>query len=267
MPATTKGRILVEVTVDSVAGAETAVAAGADRLELCSGLLEGGLTPSLGLAAAVREAVAVPVFAMLRPRSGDFLYSPAELAVLHGDLRALRNVGIDGFVAGFLTADGELDAAAFASLLELAGPAPLTCHRAFDLCADPFRALDTLLQLGVPRLLSSGQAAAAPAGAALLRALVDRAGQRLSVMAGAGVRPENARELLASSGCRELHLSATGWRPSGMRFRRAGVPMGSHPALDEYALRTTVGATVAAVVAIARDHERALATGSRPSGS
>ena len=252
MPRADKARVLVEVAVDSVAGARAAASAGADRLELCCGLLEGGLTPSMGLLAEVRAAVAIPVFAMVRPRGGDFLYDDEDFAVMRRDVAYLRAAGAAGLVTGLLTAAGELDAVRLAELQALAGPLPITCHRAFDLCRDPRQALAELIELGIPRVLSSGQAANAPAGRVLLRELVALAGPRLTVMAGAGVRPDNVAALVAATGCTEVHLSATSWRDSGMVFRRDGVPMGSGTPPGEYARRATDPGLVAAVVAAAR---------------
>ncbi|MBM3973852.1 MAG: copper homeostasis protein CutC [Planctomycetes bacterium] len=248
MPAAANAPVLVEVAVDSVAGARAAVAAGAQRLELCAALELGGLTPSVGLLAEVRAAVNTPVFAMVRPRSGDFLYDDGEFAAMLRDIATLRAGGAAGIVSGTLRADGSLDAARMRELKLAAGTAPFTCHRCFDVCANAATALETLVELGVPRVLTSGQAASAPAGAAVIRAFVQQARDRLIVMAGAGVRAENVRELVAMSGVREVHLSATNWRPSGMAYRRAAVPMGAAIAVDEYVVRETDGEMVARVV-------------------
>lgn len=251
MPANARipdaSRVLVEVAVDSLSGAEAAVAGGADRLELCACLQQGGLTPSLGLFEAVRAAVSVPVFVMLRPRPGDFLYDRGEFAAMQRDAAHFRSAGANGLVAGILAADGALDAPRLRDLFAVGASLPGTCHRAFDLCRDPDQALATLLDLGVARLLTSGQAASAPLGSERIRRLVVAAGERLTVLAGAGVRDDNVAALVAATGVREVHLSATSWRPSGMTFRRDGVPMGNPVANDEYTLRTTDEALVARV--------------------
>lgn len=244
----TGARILVEVAVDSVAGALAAVAGGADRLELCADLHAGGLTPSLGLCEEVVAAVRIPVFAMLRPRPGDFLYDRGEFATMRRDAVHLRRAGASGLVAGVLCADGTLDAERLRDLLAAAGGAPFTCHRAFDVCRDADAALEQLVALGVARVLTSGQAANALAGAAVIRRLVARAAGRITVLAGAGVRDGNVRELVAASGVHEVHLSATAWVPSAMTFHRDGVPMGGTAPADEFALRTTDQAMVARVV-------------------
>lgn len=253
MPAAANAPIAIEVAIDSVAGARAAAAAGAHRLELCQCLEQGGLTPSRGLLEAVKAAVRLPVFVMIRPRPGDFLYDDGEFAVMRRDAELLRAAGADGVVSGVMLANGELDRARLRELRLATGPAPFTCHRAFDLCADAARALDTLIELGVPRVLTSGQAASAPAGAAAIRALVQRAADRLMVMAGAGVRDGNVRDLVAASGVREVHLSATRWQPSRMVFRRPDVPMGAALPADEYTLRATDGDLIGRVVAALRE--------------
>lgn len=248
-PTDAPHHVTVEVAVESVAGALAAERGGADRIELCQSLGEGGLTPSAGLFAAVRAAVRLPVVVMVRPRSGDFLFDDGEFAVTRRDAAALRAAGADGIVTGALTADGRIDRERLAELRDLAGALPLTFHRAFDLCADADRALDVLLELGCARLLTSGQAANAEAGAAVIRRMVERAGSRLAVIAGAGVRDHNVAAIVAATGVREVHLSAGATAPSAMAFRRPGVPMGSPTAPDEYLRRHTDEAMVRRVVA------------------
>lgn len=254
-PATRK--VLVEVAVDSMVGAIAAAAAGADRVELCSALELGGLTPSLGLLRMVKQTVAIPVMAMLRPRRGDFLYRPDEFAVMQQDLRLLRDAGADGIVTGVLLADGGLDRERMATLVAEAGDTPVTCHRAFDLTADPHVVLRELRELGVARVLTSGQQGAAPLGTALLAELVRRSGDAPVVMAGAGIRDDNVAQLVAATGVREVHLSATRREPSGMRHHRPEVAMATGPALADDELRATDGAVVARVVAALRAGDRA----------
>lgn len=242
----------VEVAIDSVAGARTAAANGATRLELCAALELGGLTPSLALLEAVRAAVAVPVFVMIRPRAGDFLYDRDEFAVMRRDAERLVAAGAHGLVSGVLTADGALDGPRLRELRAAAPALAFTCHRAFDLCREPMRALDALADLGITRVLTSGQAPNAPAGAAAIRTFVQHAAGRVVVMAGGGVRAENVHALVTASGVREVHLSASRRQASGMTFRRDGVPMSAAVTADEYTWRTTDGAMVARVVAAMR---------------
>lgn len=244
--------VLVEVAVESVAGAYAAVMGGAGRIELCQSLDEGGLTPSAGLCAAVCAVMTIPVFAMVRPRSGDFLYEPGEVDAMVRDVEALRDAGAAGIVVGALTKDGEVDRRRMAEFVDLASDLPVTFHRAFDVCRDPGEALDALAELGVRRVLTSGQARTAHDGRFAIREAVQRAGDRLSIMAGAGVRPENVARLVEMTGVREVHLSAAGSRDSRMKFRRDGVPMG-RAGEDEYSLRTTEETMVARVVAALRE--------------
>ena len=247
MRGSANARVLIEVAVDSLAGAITAATAGADRIELCSSLGEGGLTPSRGLLEAVCAKVRLPVFAMVRPRRGDFLYDPTDFEVMLRDARQLGSAGAAGIVAGVLLANGEVDAVRTRELVDVTAPLPVTFHRAFDLCADPRAALEALVAAGVKRVLTSGQAKTALDGALNIAQYVVTAGDRLVVMAGAGVRGDNVREIVEKTGVGEVHLSASVWSASGMTFRRPGVPMGSAQA-DEYAHRTTDGDAVAAVV-------------------
>ncbi|MGC6487559.1 MAG: copper homeostasis protein CutC [Planctomycetota bacterium] len=244
--------VLVEVCVESVAGAFAAVVGGAGRLELCGHLDAGGLTPSVGLCEAVCAAVQVPVFAMIRPRAGDFLYDAAEVDVMVRDIEALRRAGAAGVVVGALTADGEVDRRRMTEFVDVADGLPVTFHRAFDVCRDADGAVEELCALGVARLLSSGQKASAPEGKHRLREVVERAAGRLEVMAGAGVREDNVVRLVEFSGVREVHLSAAGRRRSRMAFRREEVHMGD-PRADEHLLRTTEEAAVARVVSALRN--------------
>lgn len=240
--------IVVEVAVDSLAGARAAVAAGAARLELCQSLGEGGLTPSAGLLERVVQQVTVPVFALIRPRAGDFLYDDDEFATMVADVGAAKAAGSAGIVSGVLTADGHLDRARLRELIAAAAPLPFTCHRAFDVCADPLAALAMLRELGAARVLTSGQQRDAHTGADTIARCVQAAGGQPIVMAGAGIRDHNVAAIVAATGVREVHLGAARVQPSAMRFRRDGVPMGSTPT-GEFELRTTDGAMVARVVA------------------
>lgn len=244
--------VLVEVCVESVAGAYAAVVGGAQRIELCSSLAEGGLTPSVGLSEAVCAATKVPVFAMIRPRAGDFLYDSTEVDAMARDIEALQDVGVAGFVVGALARDGRIDHRRMAEFVDLANGKPVTCHRAFDMCRDAIEGLDVLCDLGVQRVLSSGQAKTAYDGRLLLRTLVQHANGRISVMAGCGVRDSNVVRLVELTGVTEVHLSAAGSRDSRMSFRRDGVAMGA-PGTDEYSLRTTEETQIARVLAALRD--------------
>lgn len=196
-----------EVCVEGVAGAAAAERAGAHRLELCSALAEGGVTPSLGLFKRVKAASSLPVHVLIRPRAGDFVYTD-ELEVMLEDVSLFKTAGADALVFGTLTKTGALALPEMTRLLEAADPLPVTFHRAFDVCREPFKVLEQLVALGVTRLLTSGQAGDALAGAKLLRALVEQAGDRLTVIAGGGVRASNAAQIVRETGVLELHFSA-----------------------------------------------------------
>ncbi|MFT7639841.1 MAG: copper homeostasis protein [Pirellulaceae bacterium] len=197
----------LEICIDRIESGLAAVAGGANRLEVCSALEIGGLTPSSGLLAECCELPDVSVMAMIRPRGGDFCYSNREAEVMVRDIVAAREIGVDGIVIGALTSALAVDRGVCQRLLDAAGPVDVTFHRAFDLVADPFEALDELQGLGIRRLLTSGQRATAIEGIDLIRQLVDRSGD-LAVMAGAGVDSEIVPELL-QVGVREIHSSAS----------------------------------------------------------
>jgi copper homeostasis protein len=192
--------------VDSVESARAALAGGADRLELCDNLVEGGTTPSAGTIAVCVAKVALPVFVLVRPRGGDFVYDETEAAVMLRDVATARELGALGIVTGALTAPGDVDEPLMRALVDAAGPLPVTFHRAFDVCRDRDAALATLLRLGVRRVLTSGGAATALDGAPEIHRLSALAGDRLAILAGGGVNESNARELVLETGVREIHV-------------------------------------------------------------
>lgn len=201
--------VLVEVCVDDVAGARAAEAAGADRLELCADLLEGGVTPSIGTVSRVLEVVErTGVQVLVRPRGGDFVHDADEVAVMLADVAAVRALPARvpvGFVIGSLTPDHRVDEATTAALVAAAGGAPVTFHRAFDDTADLAESLEVLVGLGVDRVLTGGGPASAAEGSAVLAALHEQAAGRITVLAAGGVRADNVRELLRRTGVREVH--------------------------------------------------------------
>ncbi|MEO1087359.1 MAG: copper homeostasis protein CutC, partial [Acidobacteriota bacterium] len=187
--------VLVEVCLDSADSAVAAAEGGARRVELCDNLIEGGTTPSAGMIAATRRRVTIGLQVMIRPRGGDFLYSDAEVEAMLYDVGVAKDLGADGVVFGVLCADGTVDRDATARLIDAARPMSVTFHRAFDMTRDPFEALDALIELGVDRLLTSGQEATVADGVELLTALVERAGDRLVVMPGCGLTPRRRSAL------------------------------------------------------------------------
>ena len=224
---------VLEICVDSVESTEIAARGGATRLELCANLVIGGTSPDEDLYRMVRERVDIPVRVLLRPRFGDFLYSDAEYELLRRQVRRFAALGADGVVIGLLRPDGTLDEARMAELISLAGGCGVTLHRAFDVCRDPFEALEAARRLGVDTILTSGQRASCTEGAPLLAQLVAAAGGRPQILVGAGVSATVIRDLQPQTHADAFHLSAKRTLDSGMAFRRAGVPMGL-PGMDEF---------------------------------
>jgi copper homeostasis protein len=226
--------VLLEICADSITSSLEAAKGGANRLELCAALPVGGLTPSAGTIRQVREAVDLPVHILIRPRSGDFCYSPEEFAVMRQDVLTAKALGAQGVVLGLLHPDGSIDRERTGELVELARPMRVTFHRAFDVCAGPFQALQTLIDLEIDCLLTSGQAASAPEGAPLIARLVKMAGDRLTVMPGAGIREDNIEKLIRETGARAVHMSLSQQTGSAMTFRRPQVKMGGTLPASEY---------------------------------
>jgi copper homeostasis protein len=207
--AHTEVPILVEACVDSVESALAAERGGAERVELCDALFDGGTTPSAGMIAACKEALSIPVFVMIRPRGGGFVYTDAERDVMRRDVVAARELGAHGVVIGGLLPNGTIDVPLVRCLVEAARELPVTFHRAFDLTPDLEVALESLIGAGVRRVLTAGGASTAAEGAVALATLVRQAGSRLTVMAGGGVREDNVRELVSVSAVREVHVRLT----------------------------------------------------------
>lgn len=241
---------MLEVCVDSVESAVAAEEGGADRLELCSSLVIGGVSPTVALCEAVRRRVALPMRAMVRPRFGDFLYTDAEKETMLAEASAWRALGVEGVVSGALLPDGRLDSSFLKELVAASSGMRLTLHRAFDVCADPFEALEEAIVLGFDTILTSGQKSSCRLGAALIGELRRRAAGRIEILVGAGVDADAIRELRPVTGCRSFHMSGKVTLESGMKFRREGVPMGI-PGMDEYSVwRTDAGRIRAAQAAI-----------------
>ncbi len=195
----------VEICVDAVDSALAAQHGGAHRIELCANLLEGGTTPSAGLLQVVRHKVAMPVHVMIRPRGGDFCYGDDEFAVMQQDIVNAKSHGADGLVFGLLNPDGTVDVERTSKLVELAKPLPVTFHRAFDVCADLASALEAVISTGAARTLTSGGEASALAGSSSLGRLIQQSAGRIAILAGGGINPTNARQVVEKSGVHEIH--------------------------------------------------------------
>ena len=210
---------LLEIAAASIASALAAQEGGADRIELCANLREGGTTPSHGTLVEARKRLRIPIHVLVRARGGDFLYDEAEAAAMLGDVEDCVHSGADGVVIGALDADGDVAVGSCQAMIDAAEWLGVTFHRAFDLARDPHRALEDIVSLGCERILTSGQRESAPEGAALIRALVDQAAGRIVIMPGAGVDAGNIAAVRQKTGATEFHASAKRLIVSGMRHR------------------------------------------------
>jgi len=233
----------LEICVDSVQSAAAAEAGGAQRVELCSALNEGGLTPSLGLIRAVCSRIDIGVHVMIRPRGGDFLYSEDELAVMRADIEEAARCGSDGVVLGLLTAEGDVDVERTRALVELARPMEVTFHRAIDMTRDVEQSLEDVIRTGAVRVLTAGGEQTAMQGRARIREMVKRANGRIGVMAGGGVQPANVQEIMQATGATEFHAALRTSMPSPMKFQARNVRLGD-PGMDGCARRGVRSADV-----------------------
>lgn len=226
--------VTVEVCVDSVESAVEAQKGGAARVELCDNLMEGGTTPSYGSIEIARKLLDIKLQVIIRPRGGDFLYSDIEFEIMKRDIEAARSLAADGVVIGILDENGDVDKARTAELISLARPMSVTFHRAFDVSRDAFRSLDDLIEIGVDRILTSGQEATAVEGADLIGELVRRADGRISIMACGNLNERNLAKVIAATNVHEVHI--TGFRDveSGMKYRNDRVFMGGTLRPPEY---------------------------------
>ncbi|XP_076037384.1 copper homeostasis protein cutC homolog isoform X2 [Oratosquilla oratoria] len=198
---------MLEVCVDSVESAEAAATGGADRIELCSSLVQGGLTPSVGLLEVVKKRINIPVYCMVRPRGGPMVYSEAEKEVILRDATVLRDAGADGLVFGALTAESRIDKELASRFIKVSCGLPCTYHRAFDLVEDPLIALQDVINLGFSRILTSGCRANAIEGVEMIMHLIEHSKSEIIIMAGAGIKSTNVEKLL-QKGIKEFHASA-----------------------------------------------------------
>ncbi|MGL4860389.1 MAG: copper homeostasis protein CutC [Enterobacteriaceae bacterium] len=239
----------LEICCYSAECAKKAQQAGADRVELCASQADGGITPGYGMLKQTREQVTIPVHPIIRPRGGDFCYSPSELAEMKDDIVMIREMGFPGIVLGVLDEEGVIDHKAMQQLLSVSGELSVTFHRAFDMCVDPLVALQTLTEMGIDRILTSGQQQSAEKGLSLLRQLIEIS-QGPIIMPGGGIRPANLQRLI-DIGAQEIHTSAGRRMPSRMRYRKAGVGMSTgNEEYDEYSYYAVDSDEVAAIKAI-----------------
>ena len=243
---------LIELCVEGIDGFLAAQEAGADRVELCASLVEGGLTPSLATIRAAVKAAKIPVHVIIRPRGGDFLYSQTEFETMVEDITALRGEGVAGVVIGCLTPDGRIDEKRTKALVEAARPMSVTCHRAFDMTENAHEALEALIRCGINRVLTSGQRDTAVEGIAILKAAVEQAAGRIVIMGCGALDVENIRKVRDETGLVEMHFAALTTVPSGMVFRNPHVGMGGTEKDREYELTLTDRDAVRATIAAAK---------------
>ncbi|MGI5232933.1 copper homeostasis protein CutC [Actinoallomurus iriomotensis] len=239
-----------EICLESADDVAAAAEAGADRVELCAALFEGGITPSQGM---IEQAVAAAagrlrVHVIIRPRGGDFIYGPAEVEVMLRDIAAAKAAGVDGVVIGALTEDAEIDTELCARLVAAARPLSVTFHRAFDVTRDPEKAFEDVVALGVDRLLTSGAAPSALEGADLIARLVEKAADRIIVMPAGGINERTAARVAEQTGARELHFTANETVRSRSRFQAAGIYMGGALYPPETTRAVTTPARVRSII-------------------
>lgn len=224
---------MLEICSFSLESCLTAQKAGAGRIELCGGMFEGGTTPSAGLIRLARQNLTIKLYVMIRPRGGDFYYSESEFEVMKADILTAKNLGADGVVFGILNPDGSIDKIRTTELVNLAKPLKVTFHRAFDVAEKPFQALETIIECGCERILTSGQKNTAIEGLDLLKILVEKSQDRIEIMAGSGVSAQNAQQFL-NVGVHALHMTGKGIQESKMTFRKPDVSMAAAALTNEY---------------------------------
>lgn len=235
----------LEICVDSLASVIACAEGGADRIELCASLTEGGLTPSAGMISQARAIFPGEIAVMIRPRGGDFAYSPVEVVAMSADIELARELGADAVVFGCLSNDGTVDAAVAETLLEVCSGMPAVFHRAFDVSRDLFDSLETIIELGFDRILTSGGKPYVMQALDTIAALVAKAGDRIEILPGGGIKIEQIAEIVNATKVNQIHLSARGTEESPMSFRRPEIPMGAASVPDEYERRVTDAVLVA----------------------
>ena len=226
-------KFLLECATDSVESALAAAKGGADRLELCANLIIGGTTPTLALYDEVRSHSDIPLFILIRPRFGDFLYTDYEANVICREIEMFQKAGAEGVVIGILNKDGSLNAEHMKRFIDSAKDMSVTLHRAFDMCADPFETLKQAKELGVNTILTSGQAPSSLEGIDLYEKLIEKANGEISILAGGGIKASTIEKLLKQTSLTAFHMSGKIVVESGMEFRNPAVSMGL-PGISEY---------------------------------
>ena len=242
----------LEICVDSVESAVNAQEAGADRVELCDNLSEGGTTPGFGTIISARNNLFIDINVIIRPRGGDFLYSDIEYDIMRRDIEICGENGINGIVLGILHAGGAIDLERTSKLIELPAPMTVTFHRAFDMCSDPVQGLEDIIASGAVRLLTSGQKNNAKDGVELIRQMAIQTGERMIIMPGGGIDETNIAFIASTTKTREFHLTGRKTIDSQMIFRRQGISMGSIPGSNEFTRKVADAGRIRKIIAILR---------------
>lgn len=240
----------LEICVDTVESAIDAQDAGADRVELCNNLFEGGTTPGYGTILSSRNNLNIRLNVIIRPRGGDFLYSDLEYDIMRRDIDICGKCGVDGIVLGILRSEGSVDVERTAKLIEFAHPMSVTFHRAFDMCSDPIQGLEDVIASGAKRLLTSGQKDKAEEGAELISQLIVQAGDRITVMPGSGINESNIAWIARVTGANEFHLSGRKVIESKMIFRKQGISMGGTTDIPEFSRKAADPEKIKSIVNI-----------------
>lgn len=225
---------MIEICANGLQSALNAQKAGAGRVELCDNLYEGGTTPSAACIALARKYLHIKLHVLIRPRGSDFLYDDLEMEQICEDILFCKANRCDGIVLGFLNADGTVNTARTKAMAELARPMSVTFHRAFDMTPNPFEALEQIIGSGADRILTSGQKNKAPEGTDVIKALVEKAAGRITIMPGAGINESNIEKMIRETGAKEFHLSGMNHIPSKMIFHKEGLFMGGLSQIPEY---------------------------------
>lgn len=242
-------KYILECCVDSVESAINAASGGASRIELCSNLIIGGTTPDTALVVVIRKHTDIRIHALIRPRFGDFCYSKYEMEIMKSQIKALKEAGVEGVVIGVLDEDGNLNLEAMKELIEVADGLSITLHRAFDMCRDPYKAMEEAIALGVNTILTSGQKQSAWEGRELLADLIQKADGRIDIMAGAGIGAAVIEKLIPETKGTTYHMSGKITLDSKMKYRKEDVSMGL-PSLSEYEIWQTSEEAVRAAVEV-----------------
>jgi copper homeostasis protein len=244
----------IEVCAGSVQSVIEAEKGGASRVELCDNLFEGGTTPSAATIELSCKSVKIPIYVMIRPRGGDFFYSALEFEIMKKDIFYAKKYGASGIVIGFLLPDGSVDERRTAELVLTAQKLDMgvTFHRAFDMCSNPYKAIETIISTGCERILTSGGENKAVDGKKLIKELVTAANGRISVMAGSGINPSNVEDLIEYTGIKEVHISGKHRVAGKMIYRNPKINMGGLPGIPEYEIDVTDSETVKKIVSLVR---------------